>query len=67
MSLKNILPIYSLNYYLKLFLEDLKCFGVYSHRRLLLKLDTKPFSHLVVEVCIQQGMCIAPQPLKHGT
>ena len=37
------------------------------HRQLLLKLDTQPSSHLVVEVCIQRGMCTATHPLQHGT
>ena len=41
--------------------------GDLGHRRLLLKLDTLPCSHLVVEVCIQQGMCTVPHPLQHGT
>ena len=31
---------------------------------LLLKLDTQPRSHLVVEVCIQRGICTAPHPLQ---
>ena len=35
-----------------------------SHRRLLLKQDTQPRSHLVVEVCIQQGIRTAPTPSK---
>ena len=30
--------------------------GKYIHRLLLLKLDTQPRSHLLVEVCIEQGM-----------
>ena len=33
----------------------------------MLKLDTQPRSHLVMEVCIQQDMCTAPHPLQHGT
>ena len=36
------------------------------HRRLLLKLDAQPCSHLVVEVPIQQGMCTVHHPLQHG-
>ena len=40
---------------------------VYNHRRLLLKLDIQPRSHLVVEVCIQRGMCTVTNPLQHGT
>ena len=38
--------------------------GLY-HRSLLLKLDTQPRSHLVVEDCIQQGICTAPTPSRH--
>ena len=38
--------------------------STYYHRRLLLKLDTHPCSHLVVEVCIQWGMCTVPHPLQ---
>ena len=35
------------------------------HRRLLLKLYQQPRSHLVVEGCIQQGLCTVPHPSKH--
>ena len=34
------------------------------HRCLLLKLDPQTCSILVMEVCIQRGMCTAPHPLK---
>ena len=37
------------------------------HRRLLLKLDTHPGSHLLVEFCIQRGTCTAPHSCQSGT
>ena len=37
------------------------------HRRLLLKLDTQPSSHLVEDVCIQRGICTAPHALQYGS
>ena len=36
----------------------------YTHRCLLLNLDTQPRSHLVVEVWIQLGMWTVPHPLQ---
>ena len=33
-----------------------------SHRRLLLKQDTQPRSHLVVEVCIHEAYVLPPPP-----
>ena len=41
--------------------------GHFYHGPLLFKLDTQPQSHLVVEVCIQQGICTALQALQYGT
>ena len=52
------------------FLLDILCFmtvPTYVHRSLSLKLDIQPRSHLVVEVCIQRGMCTVTNPLQHGT
>ena len=37
-------------------------FPTSGYRHLLLKLDTQPRSHLVVKVCIQQGIYTAPHP-----
>ena len=42
-------------------------FPTSGYRHLLLKLDTQPRSHLVVKVCIQQGIYTAPHPLQHDT
>ena len=38
---------------------------LFYHRLLLLKLDKQPRSHLVVEVCIQWGLCMHPTPSKY--
>ena len=49
------------------YLVNKEYFSELYHRRLLLKLDTQPRSHLLVEFCILQGICTAPHPLQCGT
>ena len=66
------MPIYNFKLTVTNSLTALQYWCPHCHRRLLLKLDTQPRSHLVVEVCIQQGMsrhvyCTPPPPTGHPT